>query len=252
MHHVPLIEAQPVRGLTPADCDFYHRFDIPGLGESPGPWDLRAGAADYLGNVPLAGKSVLEIGPASGFLSFWMEQQGATVTCLEPELAHFWDLVPTANADVRKFHGEFRHHIARIRNSFWFAHEALGSNVQVMHGSAYSLPDDFGPFDVAVLSSVLLHTRLPLQIIAQCAKVTSGAIVVTERHDPALGEGAVMRFEPVPNSVDTWWCFTPQLIARVLAVYGFSNARVGFHRQPHFHDGKAHEIALFTTVAEKG
>ena len=62
----PLKEVEPLLAVDPADCDFYHRFDIPGLGESDGPWDLRAGADDYLGHAQLAGKRVLEIGPQVG------------------------------------------------------------------------------------------------------------------------------------------------------------------------------------------
>ena len=74
-----------------------------------------------------------------------MEAQGATVTCLEPDLDHFWDLVPTTAADLIAFHEDFRTHITRIRNSFWLARERLGSNVKVVHGSAYALPADFSP-----------------------------------------------------------------------------------------------------------
>ena len=162
----PLTEMAAMRGVDPADCHFYHRLEVPGLGETDGPWDLRAGVSEYLGHVALAGKTVLEIGPASGFLSFWMEGQGAKVTCLEPDIEHFWDLVPTAKANLLAFHEDFRGHIVRIRNSFWLAHERLGSKVKVVQGSAYSLPDDFGPFDISVLSAVLLHTKLPVEIIS--------------------------------------------------------------------------------------
>ena len=253
MRFPPLKEIEPLLGVDPADCDFYHRFDIPGLGESDGPWDLRAGAADYLGHAQLAGKRVLEIGPASGFLSFWMEAQGATVTCLEPDLDHFWDLVPTTTADLIAFHGDFRQHITRIRNSFWLARERLGSKVKVVHGSAYALPADFGPFDLTVLSSILLHTKLPLEIIAQCAAVTREAMVVTERHWPELGGEPVMRFEPEPGkrAVDTWWRFTPAIVTQMLGVYGFTDARTGYHRQPYYADGKPYAIELFTTLATR-
>ncbi len=38
----------------------------------------------YLWGIDLRDKSVLEIGPASGHLTFWMERQGATVTANWP------------------------------------------------------------------------------------------------------------------------------------------------------------------------
>ena len=52
-------------------CQFYHSFTLP-EGEVPGIWDLRAQPHRYLGEVDFNGRSVLEVGPASGFLrSTW-------------------------------------------------------------------------------------------------------------------------------------------------------------------------------------
>ena len=68
------------------DCYFYHSMEIPGWGEVRGEWDLRGGEAAYLGNVDLKDKRVLELGAASGFLSFYMERQGADVVGYDPSL----------------------------------------------------------------------------------------------------------------------------------------------------------------------
>jgi len=58
---------------TPAECHFYHTMDF-GSGEiHHGAWDLRGGEREYLGFVDLAGQRVLELGPATGYLSFYME-----------------------------------------------------------------------------------------------------------------------------------------------------------------------------------
>jgi hypothetical protein len=56
-----------------ADCYFYHTVELPGYGVINGDWDLRRGVDDYLGKVAFAGQRVLEIGPASGFVTFEME-----------------------------------------------------------------------------------------------------------------------------------------------------------------------------------
>jgi hypothetical protein len=139
----------------------------------------------------------------------------------------------------------------RIRNSFWFAHQRLGSRARVFHGCAYALPDDFGPFDITVLSSVLLHTKLPLEVISQCAKLTRETMIVTERHFPELGGEPVMRFDPEPGqgAVDTWWRFTPAIVTRMLGVYGFTAAQTGFHRQAYYAGGTRYDMDLFTTLA---
>src|SRR5438309_1427223 len=43
-------------------CVWYHVMDVPGVGITDGPWDLRGKFSDYIGGVPVAGKSVLDIG----------------------------------------------------------------------------------------------------------------------------------------------------------------------------------------------
>ena len=60
-----------------ADCYFYHTMELPGLGVQHGHWDLRGRFADYVGGVEVKGKSVLDIGTATGFLSFEAERLGA-------------------------------------------------------------------------------------------------------------------------------------------------------------------------------
>src|SRR5687767_4292211 len=60
------------------DCFFYHAIDLPGFGLVRGQWDLRGKFDDYIGGVPLAGKSVLDVGTATGFLSFEAEKKGAS------------------------------------------------------------------------------------------------------------------------------------------------------------------------------
>ncbi|HKR00197.1 MAG TPA: hypothetical protein VJT09_05960, partial [Pyrinomonadaceae bacterium] len=59
------------------DCFFYHTMDLPGLGLVHGHWDLRGRFDDYIGGVSVAGKSVLDVGAATGFLSFEAERRGA-------------------------------------------------------------------------------------------------------------------------------------------------------------------------------
>jgi hypothetical protein len=65
------------------DCRFYHCVDLPNGNTINGPWDLRDAESAYLGGVDVSGKRVLEIGPATGHLSFWMEKQGAEVVAFD-------------------------------------------------------------------------------------------------------------------------------------------------------------------------
>src|SRR5689334_17854377 len=78
-----------------ADCYFYHTMELPGHGVIEGrDWDLRRGVDEYLGKVDFDGQRVLEIGPASGFLTFEMEKRGAEVVSVEVTAEHGWDFVP--------------------------------------------------------------------------------------------------------------------------------------------------------------
>src|SRR5438132_9435380 len=72
---VVLAEPRHVDNLD--DCYFYHTTDLPGLGLQKGHWDLRGRFQDYVGGVDVAGKSVLDVGTATGFLSFEAEAAGA-------------------------------------------------------------------------------------------------------------------------------------------------------------------------------
>ena len=92
------LHVSPPQGLCLADCDFYHSMSIPGVGEIVGLWDLRETVDDYLGRIDFAGKRVLEIGPASGFLTIEMERRGADVVAVELPDGVGWDFVPFPEA----------------------------------------------------------------------------------------------------------------------------------------------------------
>ena len=67
--------ASPRNVQNLSDCFFYHTMELPGIGVVEGQWDLRGRLDDYLGGVPLVGRRVLDVGSASGFLSFEMEKK---------------------------------------------------------------------------------------------------------------------------------------------------------------------------------
>ena len=76
------------------------------------------------------------------------------------------------------------------------------------------LPAELGEFDVAVLASVLLHTRSPAKILASCARRVRGSIIVTDLYYPEIGDGPVCSLVPtLENGMwDTWWRFSPAFL----------------------------------------
>jgi len=230
------------------ECFFYHTMEIPGHGVVKGPWDLRAGVDDYLGNVSFTNQRVLEIGPASGFLTFEMEKRGAAVVSVEVPDDPGWDFVPYPAALLQEVFPPRRERMRRLKNSYWFAHEAHKSKAQVYYGDVYHLPAELGEFDIALMGSVLLHLHGPLQVVAQCAQRARTLIIIDKFH-PDLEGKPICRLFPNQKNFrwDTWWNFSTAFFTEFLAVMGFSPATMTTHRQ--YHNGIAH--TLFTIVATK-
>jgi len=252
--------AAPRRVSDPAECFFYHTMDLPGYGRVAGYWDLRGNESEYLGNVALAGKRVLEIGPASGHLSFFMERAGAEVVSLEAgedyswELC--WDLPDQVPAELPTELASHRDMMRRLGNSYWLTHEALASKAKVHYGSAYAIPAALGRFDVSVIGCVLLHNKHPLKILEQCARLTKDTVVVVEvdretqsaQVPVQLAQSPAVYQPGIRNRVwHTWWSFSPVYFVDILRSMGFTESRVTFHQQ--ICDGAP--ANLFTVVASR-
>ena len=241
-----------------SDCNFYHTADIPGIGVVEGQWDLRNGVHEYLGGYDFTSRRVLEIGPATGFLTFHMEKTAREVVAVELPLDRsFWNAVPYEKLGLARrskqqwTHSEeqFFEHIGRIRNGFWFCHEKFNSSAKVYNGSSENLPDALGTFDVALLSAILLHARSPVSILESCARLVSDTLIITENFYPELGEDAVCSLVPAVdnNAWDTWWRFTPRFFTQFLEVLGFTEHQVTFHEQ----QADKHPLTMFTIVSSR-
>ena len=201
---------------------------------------------------------MLEIGPASGFLTFEIEKKAREVVSVElPMDRSFWNAVPYESLGLGRSRTDawteeeeqFHEHIARIRQGFWFCHKQFDSNAQVYHGSSENLPEELGDFDVVLLASVLLHTRSPVSVLESCVRRVSGSVIITELFDPGLGESAVCSLVPtVDNRAwDTWWRFSPRFFTQYLEVLGFTDYEVTFHEQ--LADGQP--VSMYTIAASR-
>jgi len=247
----PYAETRSVSDLEA--CVFYHTMDLPGVGLVKGAWDLRAGAEDYLGGVNFSGKRALDVGTASGFLSWEMERRGAEVVAYDlSEQSQSWDLVPFGGAPDPTFAAERSAGLGRLNNGWWLAHAALGSSAKVVYGSVYEMPPSIGQVQVAVFGAILLHLRDPFLALQRALFLTSEEVVITEPagraarvlgrlprrahlrllSDPHLPPTVGFLPDPktgLPN--ETWWTLPPWTVARMLGVLGFDVTRVKFHSQ---------------------
>jgi len=244
------IYAAPRQVLSLEDCHYYHVMEIPGYGVTSGYWDLRPAVDDYLGHYPLAGKRVLEIGPASGFLTVEMEKRGADVVAVEIPDDPGWDFVPFPPSVMDPVYGPRREVMRGVKNSFWFTHAAYRSKAKLYYGDAYNLPDALGRFDVALLGSVLLHCRCPLGIVEQCAR-RADALIITDVRSPELEGQPVCRLVPTAENRDwgTWWHFSTDFFLQFLGVLGFTRTKVTTHTQ--WDESEKEAVPFFTIVASR-
>jgi len=214
-----------------ADCYFYHTIDLPALGTVPGLWDLRASFDNYIGQVPLRDKRVLDIGTASGFLSFEAEKRGAEVVSFDlidassQQLLPFWDKLYSVNhqawvvAQTRMYD--------QMKNSYWLSHRLTGSRARVHYGNIYKLPEALGQFDVVIVGSVLEHLSDQISALASIARLTGDTMVInTPYHDTEEKIASFLGSADNPIADYAWWYYSLGTYRQVFAMLGFRIERI--------------------------
>jgi hypothetical protein len=252
----PSVFAEPRRNLKLDECQFYHTMDIPGVGLVSAPdskWDLRPYVGDIL-HTDFSGKSVIEIGPASSFLTFEMERMGADVTVVDAAPDHEWDIVPFPGLR-EKWGPASQIGWKAITNGWWFAREHHKSKARASYvGGNGARPDVLGRYDISVLANILLHNRDPLRILTNCADLADTVVIVEQRHGALEGFGQpVAKFDPIPNpkpgeeNWNVWWQFSTLYFRNFLTVMGFKEFLVHEYTVP----WGTVPIPYFTMVAKR-
>jgi len=219
------------------DCYFYHTTDLPGIGTIEGNWDLRGNLAAYLGNVDFQNKRVLDVGCATGALSFYVEKNGAEVVSFDLDKNGDWDFVPFAKWQDREHIANDRKLIIdRLNSSYWLTHRLLNSKAKVVYGNVYNIPDEIGPVDITLYGSILLHLRDPFLALQNGLILTKETVIVEEifREQPVKTKVPYLGFLPNANTVepvDTWWDIRPEWVVQAIGVLGFEKTKVAFHKQ---------------------
>jgi len=110
------------------------------------------------------------------------------------------------------------------------------TNLETRPADLCDLPADLGRFDISVFGSILLHLRDPFLALSQAAERTDEAVVVVEplAHDGADLDQPVLRWNPTRGvSPNGWWNLSPGAVTEMLAVLGFPNSTVTYHREPY-------------------
>ncbi len=168
------------------DCRFYHYMDLPGIGLVEGTWDLRDEIDNYLGGLDYSGQRVLDMGTASGYLTFEMENRGADVVSYDITEGQPMEIVPYMNGgfNLAAAQAASSQMGERTKNAYWFAHRLLGSRARAYYGDIRSLPVELGKFDVALFGMILGHLRDPFGALCSVARLAPSTIVITNQTHP--------------------------------------------------------------------
>jgi len=256
-------ESKKDLGLVPArfverleDCFFYHAMELPGIGLVPAHWDLRGRFDDYVGGVEVAGKSVLDIGTATGFLSFEAEKRGAArVLSFDMSDARQQKFLPFKDKlysrDPEQWAKQYGAEVEQWKNAYWLCHRLLKSQAEVYYGNIYELPGELGQFDIAIVGSVLEHLNDQITALASIARLTKETIVLVS---PLLQtEERIARFEALasnPAADFTWWTYSLGVYREVFGMLGFSIARVSHAKYFYMYGERFEERSTIVAVRE--
>ena len=248
----PYAEPRKIESLS--DCYFYHTMDVPGHGTIAGEWDLRGREGEYLGHFDFAGKRVLDVGAASGILSFFIEKQGADVVSYDLSDEFDWDIVPFEVNDNKAARESRRNHLRMINNGYWLCHEAFSSRAKMVNGVVYDIPTSIGSVDVSVFGSILLHLRDPFLALENAARLTDETIIVADlspysklKSKFAKNPKFMPRGSDPHGITDGWYRLPPLLVEEYLRILGFEKTRMEWHK---FIYG-SQERWIYTIIADR-
>jgi len=257
----PIFAKPPSDSISLEDCEFYHVQDIPGLSEpTKGSFDLRKNVNEFLGHTDFKNKTVLELGPASGFLTFHIEKIGGDVTSIEldykknprgdtaPNIGDNWKST-TKDSAGNTVHTLFQD--GKVENAYWYAHKAFNSKSKLILSHVNDLPAELGIYDISLICTVLLHIQNPFLAMKNMLRHTKEKAVITEpggyarikslrntirnliRKIIALPDPPSMVYLPRPGKKNpfVWWKLSPEIISNMASTLGFEKNTITYHKQ---------------------
>ncbi|HEV7476011.1 MAG TPA: class I SAM-dependent methyltransferase [Pyrinomonadaceae bacterium] len=238
------------------DCFFYHAMELPEFGLVPAHWDLRGRFDEYIGGVEVAGKSVIDIGAATGFLSFEAEKRGAArVLSFDMSDAKQQTFLPFKDKlyyrDPKRWAAQYGAEIEQWKNAYWLCHRLFNSKAEVYYGDVYNLPAELGKFDIAIVGSVLEHLNDQITALASIARRTNETIVLVS---PLLQtDERIARFEALASNPDadfTWWTYSLGVYREVFGMLGFSIKKVSHAKYYYMYGDRFEERSTIVAVRD--
>jgi len=179
----------------------YHKLTFPDGTVLNGIWDMSKYLEHFQIPEDLNGKTVLEIGPGSGFFSFEFAKRGAKrVVAI--------DIKPN-----------------KIQQA---SNELMGTNVEFITKDLFTLDENFGKFDLVFCSNVVIHVSDVFKAIQKMQEVSSNQVILCNSvlKNPKFTDEPVAYFLGklgVDGSILSYWQPTMLCLQRMLEKAKFSN-----------------------------
>jgi tRNA (mo5U34)-methyltransferase len=202
--------------------DWYHTLELGEGVETPGMFDHRPVLDKYPIPDDLSGMRCLDVATMDGFWAFEMERRGAaSVTALDLDSPDELDWPASLRGDHEKTLDETK------SERFALAKRALGSNVERILGSAYTLnPEEHGTFDFVFCGDLLLHLKDPITPCERIFSVCTGSAVIvnTIKKFRFMENRAMAELDGIDHF--SWWMTNLAGFERIVRAAGFSRVDV--------------------------
>ena len=150
----------------------------------PGSWTI-PDFTDYIGGYDVRGKTVLDIGTASGFLAFAAEKLGAAeVTGLDvasaEEYTHTWSYANDFNYyDTRAWREILKEDQEMpLKKSWWYSWHKNRSKARCVYAPHFELYEWNTMFDVVIAGQIVELLPDPVRSISAWARVAREAVII--------------------------------------------------------------------------
>jgi len=160
---------------------FYHTMTFPDGETCAGHWTL-PDINTYLGSYDINGKTVLDVGTASGYIAFNVEKAGASeVTGLDMKSQRSeFRFVPFAQnmLDVHSTLDAWEAGLIQQKKAWWYGWYKFKSKAHCIYAPIIDLYESKKMYDVVIAGALLEHISDPVYAIGALAQVAREAIIL--------------------------------------------------------------------------
>lgn len=207
---------------------WYHTMTFPDGETVKGSWTI-SDFNQYIGGYNLKGKSVLDVGTASGFLAFNAEKAGAEVTGLDAFSTDEFRHVPFSDSlsyrDIKQFKEVWtKENLIPIKNSWWYSWHKNGSRAKCVYApmpELYEWPEHM--FDVVMAGAIVEHLSEPVYAIGAWARLAREAVLIPFTDVLPTDELMMRPITPLNDSHVNyvWWHLSRGLYNKIFDNLGF-------------------------------